>query len=307
MLKIVYMGSPDFAIPSLDALHLSRHQITAVVTNADKRRGRGGEKSPTIVKKRAQELGYPVIEAGSRMDDPRLVEEIREQQPDLIVVVAFRILPPEILSIPKIGSVNLHASLLPKYRGAAPIHWAIMNGEAETGCSVFMLDERVDTGQVLRQLRTRIDSNETTGDLYDRLKILGAELLVQTVDQIDQGNVEGVPQDDEQATPAPKLFKEDAQLDLTESAEVVHNRIRGLSPFPTAWVTYGNMKMNLYRSKMGPEIDLEPGELFFAEGRHLLVGCGEGSVELTEVQLPGKSRMSGRDFANGYKLDIRLQ
>ncbi|MEX1062999.1 MAG: methionyl-tRNA formyltransferase [Balneolaceae bacterium] len=305
MLNIVFMGSPEFALPSLEALHVSPHEIKAVATNPDRRRGRGGEKSPTVVKQRTVDLGYPVIEVDST-HDADFAGRLRELKPDLIVVVAFRILPPEVIGIPRLGSVNLHASLLPKYRGAAPIHWAIINGEEETGCSVFMLKDKVDTGDVLRQARTRIGPNETAGDLYERLKVLGAELLVETVDQIERGETGGVPQNDQEASPAPKLFTKDAKIDLAQPSVQVHDRIRGLSPFPGGWAEYGNMKLNLYRSRIGPDIDLEPGELLFAEGRHLLAGCSSGSVEITELQLPGKKRTSGRDFANGYNLAVRL-
>ncbi|MEX2573801.1 MAG: formyltransferase family protein, partial [Balneolaceae bacterium] len=175
-----------------------------------------------------------------------------------------------------------------------------------TGCSVFMLKDKVDTGDVLRQARTRIGPNETAGDLYERLKVLGAELLVETVDQIERGETGGVPQNDQEASPAPKLFTKDAKIDLAQPSVQVHDRIRGLSPFPGGWAEYGNMKLNLYRSRIGPDIDLEPGELLFAEGRHLLAGCSSGSVEITELQLPGKKRTSGRDFANGYNLAVRL-
>lgn len=305
MMNIVFMGSPDFAIPSLNALHDSVHQIQAVISTPDKRRSRRGVMTPTAVKGRAVELGYPV-HAFESTSDPELESLLHKIKPDLLVVVAFRILPPGILEIPNRGSINLHASLLPRYRGAAPIHWAIINGEEETGCSVFFLNETVDTGNVIRQVRTRIGPDETTGDLYARLKELGATLLIESIEQIARGDVEGVPQQESEATSAPKLFSTDAHIDFSHSSTDVHNRIRGLSPFPGAWVHYKGEKMNLYRSRKGPDLDLAPGELLFAEGRYLLAGCGEGTVEIRELQLPGKSRISGNDFANGYDLDIRL-
>lgn len=305
MPSIVFMGTPEFAVPSLEALHASGFELRAVVTNRDKRRGRGSDLSPSPVKRKALELGHRIVEIEST-SDPELAGILRYLEPDLIVVVAFRILPREILEIPGIGSINLHASLLPKYRGAAPIHWAVMNGEKETGCSVFFLKERVDAGNVIRQIRTRIGPDETAGDLYERLRYLGAELLVDSIRQIERGDIEGVPQDESEATPAPKLFRKDARIDLTRPCGEVHNRIRGLSPNPCGWLMYGDRQLNLYRSRVGPEIDLQPGEMLFAEGRYLLVGCGSGSVELRELQLPGKSRISGRDFANGHDLSIRL-
>ncbi len=300
------MGSPDFAIPSLEAIHQSDHEIVAVASNPDKRRGRGGKTQPTAVKKRAIDLGYPVIDVESPKSD-QFREELKALKPDLLVVVAFRILPNEILKIPAIGSINLHASLLPKYRGAAPIHWAIINGEKETGCSVFFLDEKVDTGEVVAQFKTDIGSMETTGDLYDRLKVKGADLLKETVDQIAEGKAEGRQQNHDHATPAPKLFKENTKIDFSRSAEEVHNLIRGLNPFPTAWCLYDNQKLNIHKSKPGPKsTNGKPGQLVEIENR-LYVQCRDGLLELLELQLPGTKRLSGVDFLNGYDTSVTLK
>ena len=299
------MGSPDFAIPSLEALHKSEHEIVAVVSNPDKRRGRGGKPQPTVVKKKAMDLDYPTID----VEDPKsdeFAEKLRQLKPDLLVVVAFRILPDDILSIPTIGSINLHASLLPKYRGAAPIHWAIIKGEEETGCSVFFLDEKVDTGEIIAQFKTDIGPMETTGDLYNRLKNKGAELLKDAVDQIAEGTTEGKPQNDEEATPAPKLFKENTKIDFNQSAEDVHNLIRGLNPFPTAWCNFGDQKLNIHRSKPGSKIsNAKPGQLVDLDNR-LYVQCSDGLLELLDLQLPGTKRLSGVDFLNGYDTSVQL-
>ncbi|MEX0995132.1 MAG: methionyl-tRNA formyltransferase [Balneolaceae bacterium] len=304
MLRIIYMGSPEFAIPGLEKIHDSGHKVLAVASNPDKRRGRGGGTSPTPVKEKALELGIPVIDVKST-GDPAFADRLHELDPDLLVVVAFRILPPEILEIPRLGAINLHASLLPKYRGAAPIHWAVMNGEKKTGCTVFFLDQDVDTGEIISQVETPIGPNETTGEVYERLKKIGSDLLLNTIDQIEEGNVQTLPQENKRATPAPKLYASDAQLDFSKPAIIVHNKIRGLSPFPTAWTTYKGEKLNIYRSMMGPLIQLQPAEL--AVWNHqLLAGCSPGTVNLLEVQLPGKNRMKGIDFANGYDLDVRL-
>lgn len=298
-MKIVFMGSPKFALPSLEKLHGSDHDIVSVVSNVDKRRGRGGGASPTPVKKRALELDLPVIEVED-LSDPSFERDLRALQADLFVVVAFRILPSKILEIPRIGSINLHASLLPKYRGAAPIHWAIINGEEETGCTVFFLDEQVDTGQIISQQKTPIGPNETTGDVYNRLKNMGSELLLESVDQISSGDYTTHEQDDEQATPAPKLFTDDCRIDFSLPAKQVHNKIRGLSPFPTAWAELDDLKFNMYRSALGPDsVNLKHGELRLVDDK-LLVGCKDGTVELKEVQIAGKRRMSGKDFMNGY-------
>lgn len=304
-LSIVFMGSPDFAIPSLEKLHGSDHTIQAVVSNPDKRRGRGSTPAPTPVKKRALELGLKTIDVKD-IKSAEFHTVLKEMKPDLLVVVAFRILPVSMLKIPAIGSVNLHASLLPKYRGAAPIHWSIIKGEKETGCTVFFLNENVDTGEIVMQSRTKIGENETTGDLYNRLKETGADLLIRAINQIGEGSVQTIPQDHKQATPAPKLFNKNTRIDFTRPASEVHNFIRGLSPFPTAWCIYSDKKMNIYLSEPAIGIKLKPGELHYEDGK-LFAGCGNESVELKSLQLPGTRKMSGKDFANGYDLDIPLE
>lgn len=304
-LNIIFMGSPDFAIPSLEKIHATNHTVQAVVSNPDKRRGRGSSPEPTEVKKCALELGLKTIDVED-VKSEEFHEALKNLNPDLLVVVAFRILPVSILEIPSIGSVNLHASLLPKYRGAAPIHWSVIKGEKETGCTVFFLNENVDEGEIITQSRTKIGENETTGDLYNRLKETGADLLVSAINQIAEGSVQTTRQDHKLATPAPKFYKENTRIDFTRPALEVHNFIRGLSPFPTAWCIYNGKKMNVYRSKQARKMKLKPGELHFDEGR-LLAGCGDNPVELTSVQLPGTTIMSGKDFANGYDLDIHLE
>ncbi|WP_445665644.1 methionyl-tRNA formyltransferase [Fodinibius sp. AD559] len=297
-MRIVFMGSPDFAIPSLERLHKSDHEIVSVVSNVDKRRGRRAKPSPTAVKKKALELDLPVIEV-EELNDPGFYDELNALNADLFVVVAFRILPPDILDLPQKGSINLHASLLPKYRGAAPIHWAIMNGEEKTGCTVFFLDEKVDTGNIIEQRETDIGPNETTGDVYKRLKKMGSQLLMDAVDQIEQDSYQLQEQDHDKATPAPKLFTEDCKIDFSKTAEEIHNKIRGLSPFPTAWAMLDDLKFNMYRSEVGPSKDLAPGRLQM-HNDELIAGCKDGSVALKKVQLEGKKRMSGKDFMNGY-------
>lgn len=303
-MNIVFMGSPEFAIPSLEQIHGSEHTIIAVVSNVDKRRGRGSKTSPTPVKAKALELGLPVIEVED-LSSTKFTEQLKALEADLFVVVAFRILPRSVLEIPLIGSVNLHASLLPKYRGAAPIHWAIINGEKKTGCTVFFLDEKVDTGNILLQDSVTIGKNETTGELYERLRKMGGDLLLNSIKKIESGNYDLKEQDDSLASPAPKLFKEDCHIDFKNPAEDVHNKIRGLSPFPTAWATWNGEKFNMYRSALGPDIKLASGKLVEREGK-LLAGCESGTVELKEVQLPGKKRMSGTEFIHGYELDGSL-
>jgi methionyl-tRNA formyltransferase len=304
-MNIVFMGSPEFAIPSLEQIHQSEHTIKAVVSNVDKRRGRGSKKSPTLVKAKALELGLPVIEVED-LSSPDFSEQLKKLDADLFVVVAFRILPKAVLEIPNIGSVNLHASLLPKYRGAAPIHWAIINGEEETGCTVFFLDEKVDTGNIIAQKSTPIDDNETTGELYNRLRDMGSELLLNSIYEIDNKSYSLINQDHSKATPAPKLFRDDCHIDFNKPAKEVHDRIRGLSPFPTAWASWNGEKFNMYKSRLGKMASIEPGELLVKDDR-LLVGCADGTVELTEVQLPGTKRLTGEEFIRGYDVEGALK
>jgi methionyl-tRNA formyltransferase len=297
-MNIVFMGSPDFALPSLAKLNQSHQQISAVVSGEDKVRGRGSETSPTAVKAKALELQLPVIEV-QNLRDSSFIAKLESLQADLFVVVAFRILPPEILAIPTKGTINLHAALLPKYRGAAPIHWAVISGETQTGCTVFWVTQKMDTGNIISQCSTPIGKNETTGQVYDRLKELGSELLAEAVDSIADGSSTSYEQNDEKATPAPKLFREDCKIDFHQSAQKVHNKIRGLSPAPGAWAELDDLIFNLYQSKIGPDEPIKPGTLSMHDD-DLLAGCEEGTIVLETVQLEGKRQMSGRDFMNGY-------
>jgi methionyl-tRNA formyltransferase len=304
-LRIVFMGSPDFAVPSLEKLYESDHEIVSVISGKDKRRRRRGSPEPTAVKKRAGELGLTTFDADN-MKDSELRDYLSSLNADLFVVVAFKILPTSLLEIPAYGCVNLHASLLPKYRGAAPIHWAIINGEKETGCSVFFLDRDVDTGKIIRQKSTPIGSDETTGELYVRLKHLGANLLNESVDSIASADYRVTVQEDAKSTPAPKLFKENTKIDFAQSAQTVHDFVRGLNPFPLAWCTFDGEKMNIYKTEVGTSINLQPGELT-ANENGIFAGTANGSVKLLELQLPGRKRMTGREFANGYDLSVDLK
>lgn len=298
-LNIIFLGSPEFAVPSLEKIYHSPHHIKAVVSNPDKRRGRRGKPQPTKVKEKALELGLHVIDVDD-LHSQKFQNQIAALMPDLLVVVAFRILPSSILDIPKIGSINLHASLLPKYRGAAPIHWAVINGEKETGCTIFFLNEKVDTGEIINQKKIEIGPMETTGDVYNKLMLMGAVLLQESIHKIAENNVEPIPQNHEQATSAPKLFRENTKIDFHKSAQEVHNLIRGLNPFPIAWCTFKGEKMNIYASKPVMEKQIPPGKLIYEDGK-LFAGCGNGAVEIEELQLPGTKVMSGKEFANGYE------
>ncbi len=296
-LNIVFMGNPDFSVPSLERLISSRHNVAAVVTGSDKRRGRGGKLTASPVKIAASHQSIKVIEEDD-MRSESFQAELAALKPDLLVVVAYKLLPPALLTIPAIGSLNLHASLLPKYRGAAPIHWAIINGEKETGCTVFLLDEGMDTGLILKQEKTTIGLLETTGDLYNRLKITGSKLMLETVDEIAAGTHKKLPQNDQLASKAPKITPEDARINFQKNVMDVHNFVRGMSPFPGAWTLHGGRKLKIYRSEPLPGIIRETGRASLIEGE-ACVGCIGGSIILREVQPEGKRRMSGMDFLNG--------
>ena len=300
-MNIVFMGSPDFAIPSLEKIFHSNHTIKAVVSNIDKRRGRGSGTTPTPIKAKAMELGLPVIEVED-LNSEEFEDQLRVLDVDLFVVVAFRILPKKILEIPKIGSINLHASLLPKYRGAAPIHWAVINGEQETGCTIFFLDEKVDTGNIVLQKKIPIGKNETTGEVYTKLMDEGSTQLLKAIDLIATGTYDLEAQDDSKATPAPKLFNDNTKIDFEDCVHEIHNFIRGLNPFPVAWTTLNNERVKIFRSQPGPELKLEPAKLVEKDGK-LLVGCKDGTLEILELQMPGKKRMSAVDFINSNEVE----
>lgn len=299
------MGSPDFAVPALEEIIKSDHQVVAIVTGEDKRRRRRGMPEPTPVKKIALQHNLPFIETDD-VKSEEFEQKLSKYEADLYVVVAFKILPENILELPRVGSVNLHASLLPKYRGAAPIHWAIINGETETGCTVFFLDKGVDTGKIAGTVSTPIGPYETTGEVYNRLMDLGAALMVRCLNDIATDSIELSEQNHDKATPAPKLFKDNTRIDFELPAKKVHNLVRGLNPFPVAWCIYGDEKMNIYKTAISKKSGLKPGELRIDDGK-LLAGCGEGSVELLELQLPGTKQLSGSEFANGYDISVVLE
>jgi methionyl-tRNA formyltransferase len=298
--RIIFMGTPDFAVPSLELLHQKGYDIAAVVTGPDKKRGRGSELTPTPVKKAAVNLNLPVIETDNLKSDT-FTDQIMRLQPDLIIVVAFRILPPSVLAVPKIGSVNLHASLLPKYRGAAPIHHAVMNGEPQTGATVFFLDHNVDTGACLSQVTTEIGPDETTGEVYTRLMHSGAELLTRTVEDIRMSRQVPIPQDDSLATAAPKLFPKDCEVSFNRPAIEVHNHIRGLSPNPGAFTWLDGKRLKLQHSSVGPVVDVKDAGLVVSLDDQFLVSCANSeSVILHQVQLEGKKSIDGPSFLRGY-------
>lgn len=304
-MRIVFMGTPEFAVPSLERLVAAGYAPVAVVTGPDKPRGRGQQPTPTPVKEAARRLGIETILQPESVRDPAFAAQIAALEPDVIVVVAFKILPPEVFTQARLGAFNLHGSLLPAYRGAAPINRAVMAGETETGVTTFFLKEQVDTGHIILQHAMPIGPDETAGEVHDRMMELGADVVVETVRRIEAGTAEARPQDDRLATPAPKIYKEDARIDWTKPAEAVHNHIRGLSPHPGAWTMHGDVLLKMYRSRRdhlsgthGP-----PGTVLEADER-LVVACGSGTVEILELQQPGRRRMEAAAFLRGYDLPV---
>jgi methionyl-tRNA formyltransferase len=291
------MGTAEFAVPSLDALLAAGYHIPVVVTAPDKPQGRGLAMRPSQVKRRALSAGLPVLQP-PLLKDPSFADAIRALDPDLIIVVAFRILPPSIFTVPRRGSINLHASLLPRYRGAAPINRAIMMGETETGVTTFLLDEKIDTGGILLQERTPIFPDDDAGSLHDRLEHIGAEVVLRTVRLIEQGKAVPRTQDSSVASPAPKIFHEDCRILWEKPANVIRNQIRGLSPAPGAFFHHADRTIKAFRANVVDGRAL-PGHV--NAGKDFLhVGTGEGLLSLEELQMEGRKRMPVAEFLRGY-------
>ncbi len=304
--KIIFMGTPDFAVASLKALTEARFNVTAVVTAPDKPAGRGLKLTPSPVKVYAESRGLKILQP-EKLRDKAFLQQLSELEPDLFVVVAFRMLPEVVWSMPKLGTFNLHASLLPRYRGAAPINWAVINGEKETGVTTFLIEKEIDTGKIIFQDREPIHPEDTAGDVYARLMEKGAGLVVKTVEAIASGSFPQVPQNrDEALLPAPKLFREDGLIDWNKSSGSIHNLIRGLSPYPAAWTTLDGLNCKIYRSEVvsssSPGASSDPGE-YISDGKsYLHFRTGDGWLAVKELQLEGKRKMGVEEFLRGYKL-----
>jgi methionyl-tRNA formyltransferase len=277
------------------------YEVPLVVSTPDREKGRGRRLAASAVKEFALERGLDVATPES-LKDPAFAELVRSKSPDVICVVAFRILPESIFSIPPKGSFNLHGSLLPKYRGAAPINWAVINGERETGVTTFFLRRSVDTGAVLLQRSMPIGPEETAGEVHDRMMNLGAEVVVETLRMIERGEAVPVSQDDTLATPAPKIFRDDCRIDWQLPAERLHDFIRGLSPYPSAFTGYAGRTLKVLRSIVTTSRGLPPGRIM-ADGGVLLVGTGTTALELKEVQIEGKRAMPAEEFLRGFKFE----
>lgn len=314
-LRIVYMGTPDFAVESLRALVEGGYNVVGVVTMPDKPMGRHGSVlQPSPVKKYAVEHGLTVLQP-AKLKDEQFLQSLRALQADLQIVVAFRMLPEVVWSMPPLGTFNLHASLLPQYRGAAPINWAVINGETETGITTFFLRHEIDTGRIIQQVKVPIHESDNVEDVHDRLMLLGGKLVTETVDNIIAGEVHPIEQseladEDVQLKPAPKIFHDTCRIDWNRPAKAVYDFVRGLSPYPGAWSLLtdatgkSDHSIKIFATRLSDTIPgAHPGQIVTdpTQGR-IRVACAEGSVDLLELQVPGKKRMKTGDFLRGNTL-----
>lgn len=310
-LRIVFMGTPEFAVASLDAMLNAGCTIVGVITAPDKPAGRGLKLQESAVKKYAVEKGLPILQP-EKLKNPQFLEDLRSLNADVQVVVAFRMLPELVWDMPAMGTINVHASLLPQYRGAAPINWAIINGEKQTGVSTFKLKHEIDTGDILLQEKIPIGENETAGELHDRLKELGAEVLVKTIHALANGTLKEISQSEisnaksETIMHAPKIFTETCRIDWNKPVDEVHNLVRGLSPFPGAFTHLNEKLLKIYRSeKESRQPEVAPGE-FETDGKTFLKFAGkDGFISVKELQMEGKKKMNIEDFLRGHKLSYK--
>lgn len=310
-MRIVFMGTPEFAVPSLEALLKSEDTVVGVVTQPDKPKGRGQTMTASPIKQLATKAGVPILQP-VKMKDPVFLDALRAWKPDFITVTAFgRILPQIILDLPSKGCVNVHGSLLPKYRGAGPIQWAIINGERETGITTMLMDAGMDTGAMLLQERVAIDPDETAGSLSEKMAKVGGPLLVETLRRLKERTLTPQPQDHSQATMAPMLRKEDGQIDWAASAHDIANRIRGLSPWPGAFTYSGDERWTIWKAHALPEssVEAEPGTAVAVTKDAIHLATGRGLLAVTELQPANSRRMTIQQYVAGHRLSpgFRLQ
>lgn len=308
-LKIVFLGTPDFAVESLRRIHEGGYNIVGVITMPDKPAGRGHKLLHSPVKQYATANNLPLLQPVN-LKAPAFVEELRGLGANLFIVIAFRMLPEVVWSMPELGTFNLHASLLPKYRGAAPINWAVINGDTETGVTTFFLKHEIDTGDIIRQERVEIKPTDNVGDVHDRLMMLGADLTIDTIEHIIAGDLTPIPQDEilqgAEPTPAPKIFKDTCKIDWSRNAIEVHNLVRGLSPYPAAWtdlIEEGKdpIAVKIFETAVVPNNgELTPGKITI-EGVRLFVDCVDARIEILSLQAAGKKRMSAADYLRGTR------
>ncbi len=302
-IRIIFMGTPDFAVPALKALHKSGYEVVLVVTQPDRPKGRGRKLCPPPVKEAAIDLGYDVIQPVS-IRTGEFADSILKLKPDIFVVVAFgHILPKNILALPKIGAINIHASLLPKYRGAAPIQWAIINRETETGVTTMFMDEGMDTGDVLLSSKIKIAPDDTSASLHDRLADLGADLLIRTLQTLEAGTLNPLPQDHTKAGNAPLLKKSDGHIDWKMPAEALEAFIRGMTPWPGVFTFYRNRRLKIYKARpILTDVAESPGTVVKGFPDELLVATGKGALSVLEIQGASGKRLLIKDFLQGCKM-----
>lgn len=303
-MKIVFMGTPDFALASLDKLIDGGYEIAAVVTQPDRPKGRGKKLTPPPVKERALGAGLRVLQP-ERVKDSGFIEALKELSPDIIIVVAYgQILPEEIINLPAMGCINVHASLLPKYRGAAPINWCIINGESRTGVTTMYMDKGMDTGDILLQRETEIGEDETAGELHDRLAVLGADLLLETLEGIQRKEVERKVQDHSAATYAPQLVRENGRVDWNLDAKSIYNIIRGTNPWPGCYTVYKGERMKLWEAKVLEQKSRgTAGKVLEAGHGGMLVQAGSGTLLVTKIQMPSSRVMTVDEYLRGNSLE----
>jgi methionyl-tRNA formyltransferase len=300
-MKIIFMGTPDFAVPSLDILLENGYDVVGVITSTDKWGGRGNKKLlESDVKKYAMKKGLNILQP-KNLKNADFQAELRALEADLQIVVAFRMLSKSVWDMPPLGTMNLHGSLLPQYRGAAPIHWAVVNGAKESGVTTFLLQHEIDTGDLLLQAKTDIGENETTGELYNRLKLIGADLMLESVQAIEKGDYKLQAQDDSKVCHAPKIFHQDCQIDFDKTTLEVHNFIRGMSPVPTAWTLLDGEKLKVFKAEKELIAHSQtPGTIETDAKRFLKIATKDGYINLLDLQLTKRKRMDIKSFLNGY-------
>ena len=305
-LRILFMGTPEFSVPMLEAIHKSKHDLAGVVTAVDKPAGRGRKINESAVKKYAIRNDIPVFQPVNLKSEDFL-SDLKTLKPNLIVVVAFRMLPQQVWSFPEYGTFNLHASLLPQYRGAAPINWAIINGEKETGLTTFFIDEKIDTGAIIDQVKLDIEKTDNVEDIYNKMLPKGSELVMSTIKDISEGAVKTTIQEENKTLkPAPKLNKDNTRIDWNNTAENIYNLIRGLSPFPLAWTVliHGGDKIQCKIAKVAYEItnhNKSAGEILIKD-KSLFIAVKDGFVEILQIKLAGKRLLKTKDLLNGYDI-----
>ncbi|MCR6544638.1 methionyl-tRNA formyltransferase [Dehalobacterium formicoaceticum] len=304
-MRVIFMGSPDYALPSLDQLLSSPHQVVAVVTQPDRPKGRGQQMAFTPVKERALAKGIPVLQP-QKINEGGFIAQLKDLAPDVLVVVAYgQLLNEALLTMPPKGCINVHASLLPKYRGAAPIHWSIIQGEGETGVTTMLMDRGMDTGAMLLKKKVPIEKQDTVGSLHDKLAETGGELLMETLALLENDQIRPVPQSHEEASYASLLGREHEQIIWQKNAREVHNQVRGLNPWPGAYTLFGGKTIKIWETQVEDEgVQERPGlVLDIRNGQGILVACGRGSLWLRLLQPQGKRPMPGEDWARGVRLE----